>query len=294
MSVTMNNFFKMVCITTPLLLGGCLGDTNSDLGTGTVSVSIKDGPVDSASAVEVTFTGIELKPYSGSPITVTFDTPKTIDLLQQQGTNSVTLLDSNVVTGGTYSWVRLIVDQSASYLVNSTGTHNLTIPSGDETGLKINDSFTVPKDGTVSVTIDFDLRKSVLEPATGSTDYKLKPVLHLVQNDKSGNVSGTVSSTLVHGSGCGSSAVYLFEGSGVTADDVDGIDPDPYGSSLVKLNNTSGNYEYEIGYVPAGDYTIAFTCLANLDDPETNDSSVIFSGTTNVTVTAGNTTTQNF
>ena len=279
---------------TAALLSGCEDPVNTNFGTGTVSIGIKDAPVDGASAVVVSVTGIELKPYSGNAITINFNTPRNIDLLQLQGTNTTLLLDKASVTGGTYNWIRLKVNESASYLTNSTGQHNLTIPSGNETGLKVVNNFVVPQDGTIALTIDFDLRRSVLEPAQVGGAYQLKPTLRLVQNDKSGHIGGTVANTLVNATGCGTSAVYLFEGSGVSPDDLDGSGADPIGSSLVKLNNSSGNYEYKIGFLDTDNYTIAFTCKANLDNPETDDTSVTFSGTANITVTAGVTATRNF
>lgn len=277
-----------------MVLSGCNEVVDANLGTGTVSIGIKDAPVDGAQAVVVSFTGIELKPYSGEPITINFATPRTIDLLTLQGTTTSLLLDGETVTGGKYNWLRLKVNESASYLTNSTGRHDLTIPSGSESGLKVVNGFTVPQDGTVALTIDFDLRKSVLEPSQSGGAYKLKPVLHLVQNDKTGHISGTVPSTTVNASGCGTAAIYLFEGSNITADDLDGINADPVDSSLVKLNNSNGNYEYKFGFLNAGSYTVAFTCQANLDNPETDNADVTFSGTTNVAVTAGGTTTYNF
>lgn len=276
------------------LLSGCNEVVDANLGTGTVSIGIKDAPVDGAQAVVVSFTGIELKPYSGASVTINFNTPRSIDLLQLQGTDTTLLFDKELVSGGTYNWLRLKVDESASYLINSTGQHSLTIPSGNESGLKVVKNFVVPQDGTVALTIDFNLRKSVLEPAQSGGAYKLKPTLRLVQNDKTGHIGGTVPNTTVNASGCGTAAIYLFEGSNITADDLDGINADPIDSSLVKLNNSSGNYEYKFGFLNAGSYTAAFTCKANLDNPETDNADVTFSGATNVTVTAGATTTYNF
>ena len=276
-----------------LLLSGCEEAVNTNVGTGKVSIGIKDAPIDGAMAVVVSFTGMELKTYNGETITRTFTTPRTIDLLTLQGTKTSLLLDGETVTGGQYDWLRLKVDLSASYLTNSSGRHNLTIPSGGESGLKVISGFTVPQNGSLALTIDFDLRKSILEPAQPGGAYKLKPVLRLVQNDKAGHIKGTVPNSRVNGSGCGTSAVYLFEGNNITADDLDGKQADPSDSSLVKLNSSSGNYEYELGFLKAGSYTLAFTCQANLDNPESDDTTVVFSGTTNVTVTAA-TTTYNF
>ena len=56
--------------------------------------------------------------------------------------------------------------------------------------------------------------------------------------------------------------------------------------------NNDGDFVYEIGFVLAGDYTLAFTCEAANDDPETDD--VINFTTQNVTVTADGTVTVDF
>jgi hypothetical protein len=286
----MNLMIKTLCITT-LLLSGCDEVANTNFGEGKVSVSIKDAPVDGSTQVVLTLTGIELKPYNGNAVTIDFDTPILIDLLDYQGATSKLLVDSKTVTGGSYSWLRLKVDESNSYLVNgiSPGTHPLTIPSGSETGLKLVSGFTVPQDGSIALTVDFDLRHSIVE---SGGDYKLKPVLRLIENDKAGHINGTIPSSMVRATGCGTSAVYLYEGSNVTADDLDGKDADPIDSSLVKPNGST--HEYEFGFHEAGNYTIAFTCQANLDNSETDDATVTFSNTANVTVTAGATTTHNF
>ena len=144
-----------------LLLSGCEEAVNTNVGTGKVSIGIKDAPIDGAMAVVVSFTGMELKTYNGETITRTFTTPRTIDLLTLQGTKTSLLLDGETVTGGQYDWLRLKVDLSASYLTNSSGRHNLTIPSGGESGLKVISGFTVPQNGSLALTIDFDLRKSI-------------------------------------------------------------------------------------------------------------------------------------
>lgn len=81
--------------------------------------------------------------------------------------------------------------------------YELRVPSGSETGLKHNTPFTVAE-GTVDMTvadensvytIDFDLRKSIVNPG-GQPGYFLKSVLRLVQNINTGTISGTVDSQL--------------------------------------------------------------------------------------------------
>lgn len=278
------------------LLAGCDETPITNVGGGTLSLAIVDTPVDGASKVEITLDSIELKPYAAEVITYTFDPPRTINLLNYQGSNALALISNETVVGGKYSWVRLNIDDAKSYVYVGSPRYNLTFPDADaENRTRINDSFTLEQDGTIAVTIDFDLRRSILEPQTVGGDYRLVPVLRLVDNSKTGTIQGTIPDATVNANGCtGFPAVYLFEGESVTADDIDGADAEPYASSFLTLNTTSGDYDYELGFIPAGSYTIAFTCKANLDDPEVDDASVTFSGTTNVTVSAGITTTHDF
>lgn len=285
----------IVAIMPVLLLSGCLGGGDDNLaGTGTLNLGITDAPVDEAAKVVVKFTGVELKHANGTTSSHDFTSPKTIDLLALQGGASELLLQGKTLTSGHYEWLRLKVvsDQASmdSYIELSNGQqYPLYVPSGNQTGLKLVRGFDVPAGGTASFTIDFDLRKSVVRPS-GSSAYKLKPALRLLDNNQVGVVAGVVDNGLIT-QGC-VPVVYLFDGANVAPDDVDGIAADPIASAAVKLN-TSGSYDYRIGFVATGGYTVSFTCQAALDDPEQNDV-LSFSGTRNVSVTAGQTTTANF
>jgi hypothetical protein len=63
--------------------------------------------------------------------------------------------------------------------------------------------------------------------------------------------------------------VYVFENfnaqvNPVIADDYDGQN-DPITSAIVKWNGTNSTYEYEVGYLLAGDYNLGLTCTADVD-----------------------------
>src|SRR2546421_7971109 len=60
----------------------------------------------------------------------------------------------------------------ASYVMDSTGQHDLTIPSGAETGLKLIQGFTAPAGVVASFTVDFVLSKSLIAPQGLSPDRK--------------------------------------------------------------------------------------------------------------------------
>jgi hypothetical protein len=268
------------------------GDSSSGSGgaakNSTLSLSITDAPVHDALKVEVNFSGVEIKHESGSelqyricedpegstnpPVVTLGDCIEsaasfvTIDLLQQTGGASYLLLDSVDVPAGEVNWVRLMLTDPAGTITLSTGAeHPLTVPSADQTGLKLNSGFTVPEEGEARIFIDFDVRKSVIK--TGN-DYKLKPTLRLIE--EYGAINGLVSEG-IRPSTCLGPAIYIFEGTNVTPDDIDGDKDDPISSASV---DAFGYYRAD--FLEPGPYTVAFVCAGGTmtepaDDPEQED-----------------------
>ncbi len=283
----------------PLLLAGC-GGGGSSSGTGTVDVSVTDAPVDGATAVVVHFDSVELKPADGE--SVTFDAlSEQTNMLTLQNGETAFLLDGVTVEAGRYNWIRLHVndENSASYIeLNDGSIHPLMIPSVSESGLKLNRGFTVEEGGAVDLTIDFDLRKSVHKDAG---DYKLRPTLRIVQTEAAGSISGTVPHAFsVSGTTPAdadadlnaSCAAYVYEGTDVTPDDEGSATP-PVASGSLALDGETSFYTYTVSFLEAGAYTIALTCDAADDQPDTDDP-VTFSATHSVTVTAGETVASDF
>jgi hypothetical protein len=289
--------------------GGSGGGGSSGAGTGTLSLQITDAAVDTAEHVYVQFSGLEIQSTDGKSTTLYYcedpnnpsntivsadacTTPpksKQIDLLALNGGVVNPLLDSYTLPAGHYDWIRLMVDTNPmdSYIVVGGTPYDLRIPSGAQTGLKVNRGFDVLAGGSANFTIDFDLRKSV-HLANGN--YMLRPTLRMVDNVMVGSISGTVDQLLIT-TGC-TPAVYVFAGSGVTPDDIDGIAADPVTTATVK-QDTGGVYRYMAAFLEVGSYTIAYTCDAAADDP-TVDNALTFSGTTTVSVTAKTNTVHNF
>jgi hypothetical protein len=293
------------------ILGACGGGDNGG-GTGTVTLRITDAPVDSSAVenVNVQFSAIELQGEGGRanfyfcedpavptnpPVVSTSPCvkpkPKQIDLLALNSGLSDVLLSGQTVPAGHYNWIRLEVDTGGtmdSYIVVSGSSQELTIPSGDETGLKLNRGFNVAAGDHANFTIDFDLRKSV--HLTGTSEYILRPTLRIVDNLLVGKISGTVDAGLV-GEGC-SPAVYVFAGSGVTPNDL-GSTGAPVTTATVKFDGSV--YRYTAAFLEAGPHTVAYTCEAAADDPATNDDLLVaFFGAADVSVNANATTIHNF
>jgi hypothetical protein len=273
------------------------GSSGSSMQTPTASMmrmSVADAPpADGAPHVVVQFTGVELTGNSGNPVTITFSTPKTIDLVTQSGTASAELFDQPIPPGS-YGQVRLMVNANGnaddSYIVLADGSmHGLIIPSGAETGLKLVSGFTVPSSGVVDYTIDFDLRKAITCPPGQGPACLLKPALRLVDNTTVGNIQGQITSALP--SGC-TPGVYLYAGTVTRPEDMNSAAPStdtnqPIASKVPDATTTPPYY-YQFTFLAPGVYTVAFTCEAAEDNPDQADTSVILIpfGTTTVTANA--------
>ena len=288
---------KRVAGTAAITLLGLAGCGGSGSGT-MMSLSVADAPVDGAQKVVVVFSGVELTAGSGSPVTINFASPKTIDLLNDSGTASAVLF-SQPIPPGSYGQIRLLVvadgDPSNSYIVLSDGSmHGLMVPSGTQTGLKLVSGFTVPDSGVVDYTIDFDLRQAIVCQPGLSPQCFLKPVERLVNNTAVGNIQGQVANTLVTAS-C-TPGVYLYAGTVSAPEDMNSAAPagdmnQPI-ASKVPVATSTPPYYYQFTFLAPGSYTLAFTCQAAQDNPAQADPAVTFSPVkSGIAVTAGQTAT---
>lgn len=96
------------------------------------------------------------------------------NLLDLQNNASVILASNAQLPSGKINQMRLILGTNNS-LVTLQGTFDLKVPSGDETGLKININETIMPNHTTVILLDFDAAASVVDKGNGS--YSLKPVI---------------------------------------------------------------------------------------------------------------------
>jgi hypothetical protein len=304
----MKNLSKGVLVAAcAAVLAGCGGGGSDGDATGTLNLKLTDSPVDDAEKVVVVFTGIELKPRGGPAfsvdVTCTEDAATSeaecsngnayVDLLTLQDGVTLDLLRNRTVEAGEYEWMRLEVlaeraNQSGSYIKMLNGDQfPLYIPSGSETGLKLVRPFTVAQGGVTKLVIDFDIRKSVVDPPGLATDYVLKPTIRMVDELITGTVEGTVDlaalGTAQADETC-DAGVYLFGGHDAVPDDMDGTAPDPI--LYRKLEPSEADpavatymFPYLEAGTEAGKYTVAFTCDFGVDaapdaseyDPDATD-----------------------
>jgi Domain of unknown function (DUF4382) len=291
-----------------LACGG--GGSSSGSSTGTLSINVTDAPVDSADKVLVQFTAVTVKPDIGEAETISLsgdsqscrdlldgidpsptpsgeDTVRCIELKELQGTESANLLDGVTLTAGNYDWIRLDVeagrDTMDSIIVLDDGRReSLYIPSGNESGLKLNSPYTILAGGNHSFVVDFDLRKSINDPQ-GFPDYRLRPSLRLIDLSESGNIVGTVDAALLTADGCSGDvntgsgfAVYVYEGGEQTITGEEGSTNAPLTSASLHLNSDTSEWEYTVGFVAPGEYSVVFTCQAADDSVEASDNDISF------------------
>ena len=285
-SIILGLIWSLLVSTMLFALAGCGGGGGGDSPRdGRMSLSVTDAPLDDASSVVVQFSGVAFKREGDAAEVVRnlSPSPRQLNLLEYQQGRAALLLDNVTLPAGRYEWIRLIVDNETnvrdSYIVLADGKEcELRVPSGAESGLKLNRGFELAADGSAALTIDFDLRKSIHAPpgqegaAPDCTQaYLMRPTLRVVDNANVGAIAGTIDSALVTETCL--PKVYIFSGAGIVPDDLEEAaisnDVDPLLATDVSIQNGSTGYSYRAAFLPPGAYTVAFTCSD--DDPTLDD-----------------------
>jgi len=280
-------------------LAGCGGSDSSDSnGTGTFSLAFSDAPVDGLERVCVAFDQISVHHANGGESswgTTSFAADQSspecvagmkipsdsngnpdfmvINLMAYQGNHSQQVLSDELMESGKYTQMRLSVLEDGSYSdgtpyshVIETGTHSvegIRVPSGE---LKL-DGFDVVANATQAYTLEFDLRKSMVQNANG---YQLKPRgVRLVNNESVAAIDGTVSSSACNEyiNNINDAFVYVYPASTPVYGDL-GSEFEPYTSVAVAVDPLTQNGSFDVGYVPFGTYDLALVCNGSEDHPE--------------------------
>ncbi|RYZ83370.1 MAG: DUF4382 domain-containing protein [Proteobacteria bacterium] len=180
--------------------GGTLGGNPESDGTQeetgkALSFVITDAPIEDAKHVYITVASVSLLQGDGEWLNIPMDTATEIDLLHYQDGLTSPLASISKLATGTYSQTRLVLSETQpARLVDMSGIeHSLKIPSGSESGLKINAPVVVEAGIPKAMVIDFDLRKSIKSTGNSEgskTKYMMKPVLRMVDVKESGGLEG--------------------------------------------------------------------------------------------------------
>lgn len=218
-----------------VLVTGCSKSSSptSSTGSGTLQVNMIDSP-GSFDAVNIVVDSVQAHIATSDTTSgwVTLNNSKgTYDLLQlTNGVNAV--IGKATVPAGRYSQVRLFLGSGSNVVVAGV-TEPLTIPSGMQSGLKLNVDATVQSNITYVLTLDFNVNQSIVvtgSPLSGK--FLLKPVIRVITTPSSGAITGTVVPGIARPS--------------ITA--ISSSD------TVTTVADTTGNYT--IGYLSSGTYSL--------------------------------------
>ena len=219
---------------------------NSTVDKGMLRLSLTDAPVDSADAVRVTISSVQIRREQGDPWE-TFAGEETFDLLALSGIS--TLLGEQVLAAGPVTGVRLIVDHAEIDI--DGGTFPLFILSGSETGLTLEGDFEIVSGDVIDLTLDFDARKSVVS-GERADDFLLQPVVRLMSTAEAGSIPGRV----VLGEGVFLEEIDVVVIARQAGDEISSARVDPVDGT------------YRIAFLPAGTYDLTAEGVGLIIEPQ--------------------------
>ncbi|WP_064609089.1 DUF4382 domain-containing protein [Photobacterium sp. J15] len=291
-----------------LALVGCnSGSSDSNTSAAKFNLAFSDAPVDSLKKVCVAFDQISVKQTdedesswgtasfaadqsSAECIPDTYSIPvdadgnplfMVINLMAFQGEKSLQVLSDEALEAGTYTQIRLNAVASGDYgdPVNTPYSHVVTdsdqvmeLGYTNANGkIIIPDSFEISASTAPKYTLEFDLRKGIVE--NKAHGYRLKTTaIRMVNNESVATISGSVGA-----SSCSNDIsdahvyVYTTPNDGNYGDIQEDSPNAPYATTAVDASTGS----FEVGYVPLGTYDIALVCNGSVDHPEEDNSAVL-------------------
>jgi len=185
--------FSLIAVLSIYFFIGCSDQsTNVDpVGqNGRLKMYLVDSPA-ALDSVIICVTRVEIHKSSGDPNGGWFvinDSTRYFDLLQLTNGASAILGDTSLPAGN-YTQIRLIIGEG-SYVIDNGVKHNLEIPSGFQTGIKLIHQFTIEEGKLYELMLDFNVEKSII--ITGNGRYLCKPTIRVIPVVISGTISGQV------------------------------------------------------------------------------------------------------
>jgi len=173
-----------------LFAAGC--STNSDSGTGTLEVKMHDAPV-AFDEVNIFIERVEINKEDSEEGWIVVNEPMQSYNILDLVNGEFEVLGITDLETGFYQQFRLIVSRDNNSVVIDGETHDLFVPSGEQTGVKLNINAEIEEDIRYVLLLDFDAQRSVVEAGqAGSLSFLLQPVIRATNEAITGNISGTV------------------------------------------------------------------------------------------------------
>lgn len=232
----LNYLFLCVLVISLSLLSCQKQSSNS-----TVSVKMTDAP-GPYTAVYIDLQGVEITGTNNN--TVLLNTNNKIYNLLNFTNGKDTLIGTGSLSEGSVEQIRLILGPNNTVVINNI-SYPLSVPSADQTGLKLQVHQSLVGGVAYSFLLDFDANQSIVD--NGDGNYKLKPVIRTIDKALTGSIMGKISPVGILATVTATSALATYS------------------------SNVSVTGDFLVEGLPAGLYTITVTpALPNAAVIETN------------------------
>lgn len=213
---------------TTALISGCSDEERN----ATIQVWLTDAPGD-YQEVNVEIEGVEIHTSDGEEEEgwQSLNTASGVYNLLELTNGLDTLLGSIEIPAGRVSQIRLKLGDNNTLKVNDE-TYPLNVPSGSQSGLKLQIHQDFAEGVTYKILLDFDVARSIV--TTGNGNYKLKPVIRTITEAQSGAIKGIIDPAAA------TPAIYAIKGQDTVA---------------TGYSNDAG--QFLLQGVPAGTYTVS-------------------------------------
>jgi hypothetical protein len=205
--INRSTIYGIITVSLFLFMATACSNSSSSSATGSVSIGLTDAASDDYNAIYVTIDEVQVHTGDdeGGDWHVVATPGRTFNLLELVN-GVIEQLGTATLETGQYTQVRLIAGKKAdaelnilnekhpfaNYIVDSTNTyHELKIPSGYQTGIKLIHAFEITEGLTTELVLDFDADQSVVI-AGSSGNWLLKPTIKVVDTIENAIVDGVI------------------------------------------------------------------------------------------------------
>ena len=291
----------LVAVLLPSGLSGCscgfdCNNDRNDNKPATLSLGFSDEPLEDLKEVVIEVDRVTLQRTGEEDIVIDSFTISELslvdadsfqmDLLDYQGLNQLLVIENLELTSGSYSHLLVDIlgdDINLSYVQQSDDSLKPITVSGGQLSLP---GFSLDT-GEQAFTVEFSLAQA-LQYQQSADNYLLTSTgVRVMDNDTAASLSGRVSSDLFDSvSPCDAkedpesgNRIYLYSNGPVaeanladvftsfSSTEVPSGKRAPYAVASMAEDVLTGTWQYSVGFIAAGDYTLAFACDAGDDNP---------------------------
>lgn len=224
-------------------------NSGTDGSMGTMTVEMTDAPIDSADAVNVFIERVEVNNAENEEEGwIVLNEPQQSYNLLELTNGATEVIGTSELEPGTYNQIRLILSEGGHSVEVDGDVHDMKVPSGPQTGIKLNINAEIEPDFEYVLLLDFDASRSVVAAGQpgNAVKYLLKPVITAKEKAITGNIEGVVDPAEAN------SVVYAIAGSDTLASTIADTTSGDFkvigleeGSYDVSIDPRNGDYQSE-------------------------------------------------